>query len=374
MNLDSSKSTGVLILGQTPPPYHGQAVAIQMILNGAYRQIHFHHVRMAFSREIDEVGKIKVRKIWHLLVVIIKIFYTRLRHNTPILYYPPAGPEFIPVYRDVVILILARWLFKKTVFFFHAGGISELYRRLPGWFRFLFRRAYFGADLAIRPSELNPPDGERLKAVRNIILPHGLPDYYPQFQKSRSTEIDTPTLLFVGALTETKGILILLDTCRILRDLGQKFKVKFVGHFESEAFRNSANLTVARHGLGDRVEFAGVLTGEKKWLAYSQADIFCFPSFYKNETFGLVLLEAMQFELPVVATHWRGIPSVVEDGRSGFLVPIKDSCVFSEKVGILLGNAELRKRMGKRGRKIYLERFTAERFWKDLETAFLSVV
>jgi glycosyltransferase involved in cell wall biosynthesis len=328
---------------------------------------------MAFSREIDEVGRIKIRKIWHLLAVIIRIYYMRLRHKAPILYYPPAGPEFIPMYRDLVILLLTRWLFKKTVFFFHAGGISELYRRLPGWLRFLFRRAYFGADLAIRPSELNPPDGERLKAINNIVLPHGLPDNYPQFQKSRSTEITTPTLLFVGALTETKGILVLLDTCRLLRDSGQKFKVRFVGHFESEAFRNSANLTIARNGLGDCVEFAGVLTGEKKWLAYSQADIFCFPSFYENETFGLVLLEAMQFELPVVATHWRGIPSVVEDGRSGFLVPIKDSRVFSEKVATLLGNAELRKGMGRRGREVYLERFTIQKFWQGLESAFLSI-
>jgi glycosyltransferase involved in cell wall biosynthesis len=328
---------------------------------------------MAFSREIDEVGRIKIRKIWHLLSVIIRIFYIRLRHKAQILYYPPAGPELIPMVRDMAILLLTRWLFKKTVFFFHAGGISELYRRLPGWLCFLFRRAYFGADLAIRPSELNPADGERLKAINNIVLPHGVPDYYPRFRKSRSAKINTPTLLFVGALAETKGILVLLDTCRILRDSGQKFKARFVGHFESQAFRNSANLTIARYGLHECVEFAGVLTGEKKWLAYSEADIFCFPSFYENESFGLVLLEAMQFELPVVATHWRGIPSVVEDCKSGFLVPIKNSRVFSEKVAILLRDAELRKRMGCRGREIYLERFTILKFRKGLESAFLSI-
>jgi glycosyltransferase involved in cell wall biosynthesis len=81
----------------------------------------------------------------------------------------------------------------------------------------------------------------------------------------------------------------------------------------------------------------------------------------------------MQFEIPVVATRWRGIPSIVEDGKSGFLVPIKDSQALADKIALLLQDPALCEKMGKRGREIYLERFTLERFWRNIEEAFMSV-
>jgi len=73
------------------------------------------------------------------------------------------------------------------------------------------------------------------------------------------------------------------------------------------------------------------------------------------------LVEAGLAGLPVVATRVDGIVEVVEDGRSGFLVPPGDSRALAEALQALLGDAVLRERMGKEGRTIALQHFTMER-------------
>ena len=87
----------------------------------------------------------------------------------------------------------------------------------------------------------------------------------------------------------------------------------------------------------------------------------------------MVLLEAMQFGLPVVATRWRGIPSVVADGVNGYLVPVRDSATLADRLARLLRDEALARRMGAAGRRAYEERFTLERFHRDLQAVFDSL-
>lgn len=365
----------VLTVGQTPPPFGGQAISIQNILRGKYRELKLFHVRMFFSKEMDEIGKFRFIKIIKLPIVILNIIYQRFRHNIHILHYPPGGPERLPMYRDLAILLTTRFLFKKTIFYFHAEGISELYKRLYPWEQFLYRRAYWAPDLAVKQSSFGPTDGEFLQAIKNVVISNGEQDRYPKFTKLHRQNRDrpAPVLLFVGVVRESKGVMELLQAVRILRDEGFIFKVEIMGKFESEEFQKKGQDFIAAHNLGGAVQFLGVRTDEAKWKTYAEADIMVFPSFFESESFGRVLIEAMQFELPVVATRWRGIPSIVEDGKSGFLVPIKDSQALAEKIAILLKDPTRREEMGKRGREIFLERFTIERFWRNIEEAFLSV-
>lgn len=363
----------VLFVGQTPPPYGGQAIIQQVMLEGRYRLIQFFHVRMAFSREMDEVGRFHIKKLFHLISVIFRIIWMRLRYGIQILYYPPAGPNRIPMYRDIAILLCTRWLFKKTVFHFHAGGISELYRKLSHIEQFLFRLAYFKPALSIRLSELNPPDGAFLNSQKDIIVQYGITDRYSDFTKKRGIE-QIPTILFVGIVRESKGVLVLLDACRLLKESGELFHLKIMGKFDCKVFKQKVYRFVENNGLKDNVDFLGVCTGKKKWLFYNEASIFCFPTFFESETFGLVVLEAMQFKLPVVATRWRGIPSMVEEGESGFLVPIKDSRAVAEKLSLLLNSPDLQKKMGEKGRQVYLKCFTLDKFLHNIEKAVLTIV
>jgi glycosyltransferase involved in cell wall biosynthesis len=360
----------IVFVGQTPPPYHGQAIMIDKILAAQYKEVQLLHVRMSFSKEIDEIGGISIFKIFHLLHVIFRIYFFRFFNNARVLYYPPAGPDQVPILRDIVILLSTRWLFQRTIFHFHAGGVSE---RLPrSWFfSFFYKLAYYKADCAILLSELNPRDGENLKAKHEIIVPYGIEDNYSigTYEKVETLKVK---ILFVGAIKESKGVLVLMDACKQLKGKGLDFSVEIMGKFESKEFEKHVTEVVKVSDLERNVSFLGVQSGSPKFSSFNGADIFCFPTFYESETFGVVLLEAMQFSLPVVSTFWRGIPSIVNDGESGFLVKPQDAKELAERLEVLILNPSVRQRMGNAGRKIYLKKFTLSEFQKRMENIFVN--
>jgi glycosyltransferase involved in cell wall biosynthesis len=174
-------------------------------------------------------------------------------------------------------------------------------------------------------------------------------------------------------LIEYKGVLVLLDACNILRKRNIDFTLDFVGQFSSKQFEEEVLDKVNAYGLESQVVFWGLQTGSRKWQAFANADIFCFPTFFQNEAMPRVVIEAMQFALPVVSTKWRGVPSLVKDGQTGYLVPIKDSSLIADKLERLIRDPLLAKQMGENGREEYLEKFTLDRHLKDLENVILSV-
>ena len=88
----------VLVVGQTPPPLNGQGIMIERLVNSELAGVEMIHVRMAFSSNMDELGRIRISKILHLFSLIAQIIYRRFVDGVRILYYPPAGPERVPVF------------------------------------------------------------------------------------------------------------------------------------------------------------------------------------------------------------------------------------------------------------------------------------
>jgi glycosyltransferase involved in cell wall biosynthesis len=366
----------VLVVGQTPPPYGGQAIMIGRFVNCQMSDVSLIHVRMGFSAHMNEVGRVRLSKIAHMFGLIIRMIYHRIVSGAHVLYYPPAGPDRVPMFRDFVILISTRWLFDKTMFHYHSGGISELYDQLPPWQKWLFRRAYFGADAAIRLSQLNPEDGKRLQAKCEFIVPNGIDDPCPEFKAAATLPDITPSrpmrILFVGILRESKGVLDLIEACGKLAVRGVPFEVELIGQWHSDEFAARASQRIAELNLGERIRFLGQITGDEKFNAYRRADVFCFPSFFNNETFGVVLVEAMACGLPTVSTNWRAIPSVVDDGHTGFLVQPHNPDAVADRLATLANDAELRRRLGQAGRARFLREFTFSRHAERMRRALLE--
>jgi glycosyltransferase involved in cell wall biosynthesis len=362
----------ILVIGQTPPPYGGQAVMIESMLKGGYKDISFFHVRMAFSKEMNEVGKLNFYKLFHLVEMVCQILYVRFRHNVHILYFPPTGEDRMSFYRDAFILTLTRPFFRKTCFHFHAGGISDLYPSLDFFSKILFRRSYYYADLGIRLSEESPQDCFKLKIPSERIIPNGIDDHYLGRPERNSYPVKC-SILFVGLLTESKGLLIALDACRILKSRAIDFNFNVMGKFESAEFEIKVKNKVAQDSLQHQVSFLGVMTGEAKFQYYLKANIFCFPTFFESENFPVVLLEAASFALPVVSSQWRGIPSIIQEGENGFLSPVKDYHHMAERLQLLIEQPELRKKMGETNRRIYLEKYSLNKFHENMEEAFHSL-
>lgn len=359
----------ILVLGQTPPPYGGQAIMIKKILEGSYNSIKIYHLRMNFSSEIDAVGKFQFKKIFHLFYLISSVYFFRIYYRINYLYYVPGGPNFIPLYRDILLLNAVRWLFTKTIFHFHAGSTYSMYNKIPKYLRPLFRKAYFYPDIAIRISLYNPNDPEMLFAKKEFIVENGIEDIYDDRLSQKKT--GTPKIIFLGLICEAKGICELLQACNTLNKNHEDFKLIVIGKFESKLFEKKIFSIVRDFCLEDKIDFTGILLGNDKLTHFYKGDIFCLPSHF--ETFGLVFLEAMQFSLPIVTTNVGGIPALVKQGENGFLVKKGDHIELANKLSELLHNKKLRIKMGVQGRKMYLENFTIDKFYIKIENVFLTL-
>lgn len=380
MTVDADKASRrggklrVVIVGQTPPPFGGQAVAIRTLLDGQYESLELSHVRMAFSRDIGEIGRAQMRKVLHVPGLVLRVLWRRLQTRGEVLYYPPAASNLIPFVRDVVVLVCCRWAFRWTVFHFHAGGLAEFRERLPRALRPLFRAAYGRPDVVIELPNSGPSEAVLLGARHRAIVANGVPDE-ARGRMVQGNEVNPrPVVLYVGVLRESKGVLDLIDACGILRAQKVAFEVRLMGECQPPEFEKVIMQRARDAGIEDSMALLGRRTGEDKWREYSAADIFCFPTFFEYETFSLVVLEAMQFELPVVATSWRGVRDIVHEGETGFLVPVNNPCEMAERLGQLLADPELRRRMGSAGRRRYLENFTEQHYRRGFEDAIWQLV
>jgi glycosyltransferase involved in cell wall biosynthesis len=125
--------------------------------------------------------------------------------------------------------------------------------------------------------------------------------------------------------------------------------------------------------LEDHIYLCGVVSHEEKMELYRESNIFCFPTFFESESLPMVVMEAMQFCMPIVTTRWRGIPSLIEEEVSGFMVPIQDSVAIANKLEILINNPEKTQQMGQRGRELFLEKYSINKYHESMGNFFRQV-
>lgn len=365
----------VLTVGQTPPPYRGAPIMLDYLLHNPMRGVDLRHMRIELSADDSQVGKFRWTKLYRLLLFIMRILYARIVLRPQVLYYAPAGFPRTTILRDAAVLCAVRPFFSKTVLHFHTCGYHELYTQLPGWQRWLFRRGIFHADGAIRLSTLAPDNGQNLCARQEYVVPNGVDDLGRDIASTRIarpiTEHAPLTVLFVAALSESKGLWVLIDACAKMVNQGIPVRLHVMGRFDDGDFEAGTHRKVAMLKLNSTVRFLGELGGAAKIAAFAEADVLCHPTFH--DAFPLVIVEAMACGLPVVATRWTSIPTIVDDGKTGYLVEPHNSDAAADRLACLSKDAELRVRMGAAGRRKFLREFTMTRHLERMRGVFLDV-
>ncbi len=161
-----------------------------------------------------------------------------------------------------------------------------------------------------------------------------------QWRESVGFEPSDTVITFVSRLVAEKGLDVVIDVLRLLRDKGVPHGALIVGEGPERS-----NL---EQSLPDAV-FTGHLAGEALATAYASSDVFLFPS--ETETFGNVTLEALSSGLPAVVANATGSNSLVDDGVNGFLATPRNAESFVEKVERLILDPDLRHRMGDAARE-----------------------
>ena len=163
-------------------------------------------------------------------------------------------------------------------------------------------------------------------------------------------------VLFVGGLGRAdshKGLDRLLHSFASLVEDRRDLRLDVVGSGDAQGHYHELSRAL---GVDGRVRFLGRLAGAELVEAYRSATVLALAT--TNDSFPMVLLEAMACRVPVVSTRVGGIPSLVDDGQDGFLVDAEDMAGFTERLGRILDDPDLAARMGEAGRDKVTRRYT----------------
>lgn len=402
----------ILVFAHVPPPSHGQSFMVKLLIEAVRdrnrsaangEKIEVFHVDARLSDSIENIGKAGFWKVLRLVKYCLKAIWWRLRHGVRTFYYVPAPGLRAAVYRDWIVMAFCRPFFPSIIYHWHAVGLGDwIETKAHPWERLISRWLLGRPELSIVLGEFNRRDALQLRSLKDSLVPNGIPDPCPDFEKSvlstriaraaarqlsleyrppdRSGAID-PTLeayeyrvLFIGLCHRSKGLFDALDAIalanRSVQSSPLRISLSVAGGFWSEAERAEFESRIQRPDLmrdgTPLVAYQGFVSGESKARLFHQSDCLCFPTYYSAESFGLVVAEAMAWGLSVVATRWRTIPELLPPEYEG-LVDIKSPEQVSDALLVMA-----RSQYDARLRALFLDRYTDHRFTESILPVLLA--
>lgn len=371
--IEAPSQQRILILGQIPPPFGGQAINIQKMVQ-VLNKHHFNYqlIPLNFSESLNDMGAFNFTKALKLIRIFFTLWYKLLVYRPNLVYYPPAGPTINAVYRDFILLFPIKLLGVKRIFHFHAGGLKSIYAGLVPWAKTVYRYVYFKPAYAICLSKAGRIDPEFLQAQEIDIIPSGVEAFTSaagsrevgrsQINKENQY-LEYPNqerfvVLFAGLCSASKGILDFIEVLRICREQNQRIVGKVMG----KAFSCIEEEALAKAEKEGILVYEGILSGNKKEAAFLGSSAFLFPSVFESENFPTVIIEAFAAGLPVVSTEWRGIPDLVNHGKNGFIHPPHATKAMAQSILELAENKALHAQLSAQAKSDFETNYTMGNF------------
>ncbi len=182
-----------------------------------------------------------------------------------------------------------------------------------------------------------------------------------RFQPDQATLRKSDLILAVGRLEQKKGFQDLIQACALLGDTrrpaaterqrGESVRCLIVGEGRE---RQTLENEIRRLSLGNQVVLAGAQTQEQLIETFKLATVLVLPCVISStgdrDALPTVLLEAMAAGLPVISTRLAGIPEIIEDGKTGLLVPPGEPAQLARAIAEVLDHPELQRSFGRAGR------------------------
>ena len=355
-----------LFITPLPPPIHGSSVVSQYIKESKLINEAFDcdFVNLSTSRRLDEIGKTMPVKLVRFVSVYFRVFGKLLFRKYDFCYLAITchGIGFL---KDAPFVLMCK-LFKKRIMIHqhNKGMYSYIDKSIYKW---LLPLVYRKTKVILLSWKLYPDIEPVVKKEQIIICPNGIPEKNDE-QTISKNRLAIPKLLFLSNLNESKGIWVLLDTCRILKQEGYQFICDIIGGETKEISTQKLYEEIKKRDLQERITYHGRKYGKEKNNYFLNADIFVSPTL--NDCFPLVLIEAMQHGLPVETTSEGAIEDNVIDGKNGLICLRDDAQDLADKIKILLTNKQRGIELGSKGTQIYKEKYTLGIFEHTISNIF----
>ncbi|HEU4686732.1 MAG TPA: glycosyltransferase [Vicinamibacterales bacterium] len=313
----------------------------------------------AFSTTLERRNGVEVRRV----ASVAKIGAVSLAPALP-RWLARAKADVLVLHEPNPLALLAYYVARPRiplVVWYHSEVIRPQWQYRLAYeplFEFALRRA--ARIVVASPAMKDVPALTRYRDKCRVV-PYGLPCERYGSARGTTTKVDSgsktaakPTILFVGRLVGYKGVDVLL---RALPGLDAETVVVGDG-----PLRTSLESLARDLGVAERVRFLGEVNSDELLARYRACDIFVLPSVTRQETFGMVQLEAMLFGRPVVSTALgTGVSWVNQHERTGLVVKPGDVGELRQALTRLLGDPDLRQRLGAAAQARVSSDFTAEK-------------
>lgn len=349
--------TKIFFILHMPPPVHGAAMMGKYIHNSQVINQAFNcrYFNLTLAKNLQDIGKGGIRKL--------RDFIRQLRHIRqevktfhPALCYVTPNAKGGAFYKDYVIVMMLKAMGQKVVIHYHNKGVAT--RQDKPLDNFLYKRFFKGLKVILLAEPLYQDICKYVKRENVFICPNGIPE-------QETTPVKTPhegfNILFLSNMMKEKGVWDLVEACRILKEQGKKFHCHFVGKW-SDITEKEFHRELQEIHLENEITAYGARYGTEKNVFFQQADVFIFPTYYNNECFPLVLLEAMEQGLACISTREGGISAIIEEGKTGYVIDKQQPLILAKRIAYLMDHPKLCQSMGEAGRKKFKEEFTLERF------------
>ena len=363
----SQNKISVLFVLKVPPPVHGSTLMNSYVRDSQRIKNEFNtfYCCQSISKNGD-IGSVSFKKLIRVIRNYINLIRITKRANPKLTYFAlsPFGIAFLKDFISVTIIKI--FSNARIVFHLHGKGIS-LQAEKSKLFKVLYENL-FRDQFIIHLSDQLMYDVQPYKWNAAFIVPNGVKD---SGILTKNREIFTIT--FLSNLVKTKGIFEFLKICHSLKLKGMKFKMMIIG--KEVDVRYEEVLSNARDmGLQELICHSGPAYADEKLNLLSATSLLLFPTQYKNECYPLVLLEALQMGIPVVASNEGAISDIVIDGVNGYIVDTVKLDISIQKVVGLMTDKQLYTHMSNNARKLFLEKNTIEKFEINLVNTLKEIV
>ena len=331
----------ILFILHLPPPIHGAAMMGKYIQESELINSSFDCfcINLATAGSLSDIGHVSLEKLLKYLLLLRYISHVVKEIRPELVYITPnaGGKAF---FKDFIVVQMLKSMGCKIIAHYHNKGVSAYQSK---WiYNFLYKRFFSNLKVILLAENLYKDIAKYVKREDVYICPNGIPSSCKEEMEARRNNV-IPHLLFLSNLLISKGVIVLLDALKILKEKEYTFVCQFIGGETAEINAVQFFEEVNKRELSDLVTYVGRKVREEKEAFFRQADIFVFPTYY--ETFGLVNLEAMEYKLPVISTNEGGIPDIVKDGENGLICEKQNPVSLADCIAKLLDDEELRVKM-----------------------------
>lgn len=360
----------ILFIMHMPPPVHGAAMVGKYIHDSKLINETFdcHYINLSTAKDLTDIGKAGIKKALVFIRLLLNI-RKQVKTLRPELVYVTPNAKGKAFYKDFIVVQMLKSFGCKVVCHYHNKGVKTRQDRwLDDW---LYRRFFKRIKVILLVETLYDDVRKYVKREDVFICPNGIPETGKPVMERKENKV--PHILFLSNLLVDKGVLVLLDALQILKERGCSFVCDFVGGETAEIDAARFSEEVEKRQLNTVAVYKGRKYGKDKEDALEASDIFVFPTFYGNETFGLVNLEAMQHHKPVISTNEGGIPDIVKDGVNGIICEKENKDSLALAIQRLLEDEVLRKEMGNKGYRLFKEKYTLARFESNMSALLTEI-